>query len=396
MQKQQLTWILSLYGTAIGAGVLFLPIEAGLQGIVPLIVMMVIAFPLTYFPHKALCNFVLSSKKPNANITDTVVECFGKKAGHTLTILYFFSIYPILLMYSVALTNTVSSFLEHQMTVNNMPPRWLLASILMLLLMLIIRLGQTSVIKAMSYLVYPVIIALLLIALYLVPEWNSAAITFANAPHATAKTLWLAIPVLIFSFNHSPIISSFAVSQREKYADKAEAKSEKILRYSHLLMVITVMFFVLSCVLSLSPQDLMEAKTQNISILSYIANHFKEPILQFVSPIIAIIAISKSFLGHYIGTYEGLRKIITKKELHDNTYTWLILLSCFIVATINPNILKMIETLCGPIIALLLFLMPMYAFYKIPKLKAYKHNYSNIFVTFFGLIGLSAIFYNLL
>lgn len=42
-------------------------------------------------------------------------------------------------------------------------------------------------------------------------------------------TLWLAIPVMVFSFNHSPIISSFAVAKREEYGDMAEQKCSKIL-----------------------------------------------------------------------------------------------------------------------------------------------------------------------
>lgn len=41
-------------------------------------------------------------------------------------------------------------------------------------------------------------------------------------------TLWLAIPVMVFSFNHSPIISSFAVAKREEYGDMAEQKCSKI------------------------------------------------------------------------------------------------------------------------------------------------------------------------
>ncbi len=82
-------------------------------------------------------------------------------------------------------------------------------------------------------------------------------------------TLWLAIPVMVFSFNHSPIISSFAVAKREEYGVEAERKCSRILAFAHIMMVLTVMFFVFSCVLSLSPADLASAKEQNISILSY-------------------------------------------------------------------------------------------------------------------------------
>ena len=42
--------MLGLYGTAIGAGVLFLPINAGIGGLIPLIIMAIIAFPMTLCP----------------------------------------------------------------------------------------------------------------------------------------------------------------------------------------------------------------------------------------------------------------------------------------------------------------------------------------------------------
>src|SRR5699024_11447777 len=55
----------------------------------------------------------------------------------------------------------------------------------------------------------------------------------------------------------------------------------------------------------LTPADLAAAKEQNISILSYLANHFNAPVIAWMAPIIAIIAITKSFLGHYLGAREG-------------------------------------------------------------------------------------------
>ena len=53
-RKSDTVWMLGLYGTAIGAGVLFLPINAGIGGLIPLIIMAVLAFPMT-FSHTAVC-----------------------------------------------------------------------------------------------------------------------------------------------------------------------------------------------------------------------------------------------------------------------------------------------------------------------------------------------------
>ena len=42
------SWALGLFGTAVGAGVLFLPINAGMSGFWPLIIMTLIVGPMTY------------------------------------------------------------------------------------------------------------------------------------------------------------------------------------------------------------------------------------------------------------------------------------------------------------------------------------------------------------
>ena len=410
-RKQDTMWMLGLYGTAIGAGTLFLPIDAGLNGILPLIIMALLAFPMTYLSHRALCRFVLSGTSEKNDFTDVVVEHFGAMAGNILTFLYFFSIYPILLMYSVAITNTTHSFIANQVGVTP-PSRALLAFILIMALMAIVRFGQAIILKTISLLVYPFISILVLLSIYLIPHWNMAflqqtpdAMQQAGS-HGLLTALWLLIPVLVFSFSHTPIISSFATSQKQRLGDGADKKCSWILRNSHLMMVGTVMFFVFSCVFSLSPHDLAQAKQQNISILSYLANHFDTPIIRYVTPIVAFIAISKSFLGHYIGASEGLHGLLDKslygrnKSISSTTLKHVIevfmIVTCWGVATINPSILGMIESLGGPAIAIILFLMPMYAIAKVPALEKYRHPLSNTFVTVIGLIAISAIVYGFL
>ncbi|MNO48194.1 Serine transporter [compost metagenome] len=214
--------------------------------------------------------------------------------------------------------------------------------------------------------------------------------------------MWLAIPVMVFSFNHSPIISAFAVDQKRRYGEHADERSGQILARAHLLMVAMVLFFVFSCVLTLSSAQLAEAKAQNLSILSYLANHFSNPTIAFAAPLIAFIAIAKSFLGHYIGASEGLKGIIVKAGARpgaktlDRVVAALMLVVCWIVATLNPSILGMIESLGGPIIAVLLFLMPMYAIRRVPSMRKYSGAMSNVFVVTIGVVALTSVVYGLL
>jgi serine transporter len=349
-----------------------------------------------------LTRFVLSGRD-GADITGVVEQHFGRHAGALITLLYFFAIFPILLIYSVALTNTVGSFLEHQLHLNP-PPRAVLAAILIVGLMLVVRCGEAAIVKVMSLLVYPFIAALVLLGLFLVPHWTGGILTTASVVPPTSSlihTLWLAIPVMVFSFNHSPIISAFAVDRKRAWGASAEPHCSRILARAHGLMVITVMFFVFSCVLVLSPAQLAEAKAQNLSILSYLANHFSNPTIAFAAPIIAVVAIAKSFLGHYIGANEGLRGLLVKArgqaggKGQERLTALAMALVCWGVATLNPSILGMIETLGGPVIAAILFLMPMYAVRRVPALRQYAGQWSNLFVVVVGLVAISALVYSL-
>ncbi|OCG76101.1 HAAAP family serine/threonine permease [Gilliamella sp. Nev6-6] len=408
-RKSDTLWMLSLYGTAIGAGVLFLPINAGVGGLIPLLVMLILAFPMTFFAHRALCRFVLSGKNSNGDITVVVEESFGRTAGIWITVLYFFAIYPILLVYSVGITNTVDSFMVNQLGMQPIP-RALLSFVLVAFLMSIVHFGEELIVKVMSVLVFPFIAVLMMLALFLIPEWNSSNLSFSlnsEGGHSILMTLWLVIPVMVFAFNHSPIISSLAVAKRKEYGNiYAEPKCTKIIAASNIMMVVTVMFFVFSCALCLSPAELLEAKTQNISTLSYLANRFNSPVIEYIGPPIAFIAMAKSFLGHYLGGKEGFNGLVQKilrnrnKTISEKKLDKLAIAFMFVtawgIATINPSILALIESLGGPILAILLFLMPMYAIHQIPALAKYRGKLSNVFIVVMGLVAISAAIYNLL
>lgn len=403
--KFDLAWVLNLFGTAVGAGVLFLPINAGMGGFWPLLFMALIVGPMTYLAHRGLSRFVLSSKKPGSDITEVVEEHFGKTAGKLITLLYFFAIFPILLIYGVGITNTVISFMENQLQVAA-PPRAILSVLLIAALIAVMLMGEKFMLKVTEWLVYPLVAILFVLSIYLIPEWTSASLQQLPTAKGFLITIWLTIPVLVFSFNHSPAISSFTLSQEREYKtfEATERHSNRVLFGTSGLLLVFVMLFVFSCVLTLTPEELALAKTQNISILSFLANKFDNPYISYFGPLVAFFAITSSFFGHYLGAREGLEGLVTKmrrdagkaeidrKKLNYATALFF-LLSLWLVATINPSILGLIESLGGPIIAMILFIMPMYAIRKVPAMQRYRGKFSNIFVTVMGLIAISAIVY---
>ncbi|MBB1270902.1 aromatic amino acid transport family protein [Shewanella sp. SR44-3] len=428
--RQDTTWMLSLFGTAVGAGILFLPINAGMGGFWPLVLMALMIGPMTYLAHRGLSRFVCSSAIPGSDITQVVEEHFGIGAGKAITWLYFLAIYPIVLIYGVGITNTVDSFIINQLgiftevprlLIDGMPvltesgahiidkvsgiPRWLLSGLLILSMMSVMVAGEKFMLMVTRFLVYPLVAILAFMSLYLIPDWKMDALMAAPSTTEFLGTVWLTIPVLIFAFNHSPAISQFSVALKREHGVNASKKADVILRNTAIMLVGFVMLFVFSCVLSLTPAQLMEAKAENLPILSYLANVHASGFVSYFAPVIAFVAIISSFFGHYMGATEGLKGIITKqlassektdtsKKL-DKFILGFMFITLWAVAIINPSILGMIEALGGPVIAAILYLMPMYAIHKVPALAAYRGRISNIFVVITGLLSMTAILFGL-
>jgi serine transporter len=395
------TWCLSLFGTAVGAGVLFLPIKAGAGGFWPLVILALIAAPMTWFAHKSLARFVLSSKNPEADITDTVEEHFGKTGANLITFAYFFAIYPIVLIYGVGITNTVDSFLVNQIGMASIP-RPLLSGALILAMTAGVVFGKELMLKATSAMVYPLVFILLALSCFLIPEWNTSMISVTPEWSTMPSIIWLAIPIIVFSFNHSPIISQFSKEQRRVYGDNAVKKTDQITGGAAMMLMGFVMFFVFSVVLSLSPAQLATAQSQNISVLSYLANVHESPLISYMGPLVAFAAITSSYFGHFLGAHEGLVGLIKSRSgssisTIEKASLAFIVVTTWIVAIVNPSILGMIETMGAPMIAAILFLMPIFAMNKVPAMAKYKTSAPvQIFTALCGLAAISSVIYGAL
>ncbi|MCG6215087.1 aromatic amino acid transport family protein [Vibrio furnissii] len=394
-------WSLSLFGTAVGAGVLFLPIKAGAGGFWPLVILALIAAPMTWFAHKSLARFVLSAKNPESDITDTVEEHFGKTGANLITFAYFFAIYPIVLIYGVGITNTVDSFLVNQIGMESIP-RWLLSAALISAMTAGVVFGKELMLKATSAMVYPLVFILLALSVFLIPEWNTSMMQVAPDWSAMPAVIWLAIPIIVFSFNHSPIISQFTKEQRMQHGENAVVKTDMITGGAAMMLMGFVMFFVFSVVLSLSPEELAMAQAQNISVLSYLANIHASPLISYLGPIVAFAAITSSYFGHFLGAHEGLVGLVKSRSAMpiskiEKISLAFIVVTTWIVAIVNPSILGMIETMGAPMIAAILFLLPVFAMQKVPAMAKYKTSTPvQIFTVICGLAAISSVIYGAL
>ncbi len=399
---------MGLYATAVGAGTLFLPITVGSNSPVILLFILLLAFPLSYYSHRALSRFVLSSSHKEGDITHVVEEHFGAKAGKLLMLVYLMAFYPIILVYSISITNAIQSFVVHQLGDAELP-RGLLVLGVMLGLHLVLLAGKQIVVSAISVLALPMVAFLIGLSIYLLPQWSLSYFTESQAVDwrdpAFWKSLWLIVPVMVFSFSHAPIISSFSAAQKKRCQESADLRAKRIIKYSSMLICGSVLFFVVSCVMSLSQAEMALARTDNISVLSALANKFSNPLIAYVGPLIAILAMSKSFLGTSMGVSEGTVSMVSgacqglglslKESTIARVSSVILFMVTAVITYLNPNVLDIIERVSGPLIAVILFLLPACSIYRLPALKRYRGP-STLFVLVMGLLAISALIYDLL
>ncbi len=431
--KNDTRWMLSLFGTAVGAGILYLPIRAGGGGFWPVVVMCFVIFPMVYLSHRALSLFVSQANGNDRDITHAAEEYFGRNVSIFIAILYFFAIFPICLAYCVGITNTFETFIYNQLlpllhtdntlahfiasiyqvsnseqgvVVAKLYPiyRAILCFVLVSAFMLVMLFSEVFITRLCEFLVYPLCAILLIFSLYLIPHWSFESFSAVPNTREFITIVWLTLPVLVFSFNHSPIISTFSLNIKREYPQNFVAKSNQILFRASLMLLVFVMFFVFSCVLSLSPSELADARAQNIPILSYFANKLDNPFISYGGPLVAFFAITSSFFGHYFGAREGLYGVVRKcckATGNENPNLRVIGIVCtlimyvimLITAYVNPSVLGFIEDLGGPIIAAILFLMPIVAIWSVSKMKRFKNVPLDLFVALTGILTIVTVIY---
>jgi len=402
----QTNWLWPLFSAAVGAGILYLPINAGIQGIWPLLFLSLFSLPMIYLPHRALTRVVLSASAGTTNINDIIYENFSSKFCLMFSLCYFVAIYPMILIYSVGITNTINSVLINSLSINFIP-RYVLSFILLATLTFIIMTKEDMIRKVTKMLALPLATFLFLLSIYLIPKWNFEYFKIIPSSFNFFETVIYTLPVMIFTFNFSPIISTFTLYHTNHSKDP-EKDTTAILRRASVILFIFITFFIVSCVLSLDPENMARAKKANMNILVYMGNHFNDPILTIINPIIAVIAMTGAFLSNFFGAKESViglmeqklhaHKVKSKRLKHlEHLAIALIIIPSYIVSVVDTNILNLMGIISGPMLATLLFIFPIYAFYNIKKLNKYHQSKTdkmgNYFTLVAGIIGFSAMLY---
>lgn len=117
--------------------------------------------------------------------------------------------------------------------------------------------------------------------------------------------------------------------------------------------------------------------------------------------IVAVVAMSKSFLGTYFGVIEGASEIVKSSlgllGVRKAALSTARCRSCWsppslLRCALSANAISMIYAISGPLIAMILFIMPTLSTWLIPALKPYR-SVGNAITLVVGLLCVSVMFF---
>ncbi|MEZ3498448.1 amino acid permease [Pantoea sp. KPR_PJ] len=399
--------MMGMYGTTVGAGTLFLPVEVGTRGPLVFLTMLLLGLPLSLIPHVLICRIFMRDNQVDNATLPLFGKFFGPKGRQGIKLFFCIAHFPVTLVYLVSLVNALDNYLTahlHFAALN----RALLAVITVGLLFILLSKGRDRVVTTMSSLAIPFALCLLVIALMQIPAWHPANLTNAirettNVPAShSLKALWLALPLITFSFCSAPMLSPLSSWYLEE-GKGGEAKAVRVIRLAYGAIFFSIIFFVLSCMMSMPRELFISAKAQNLNVLSVMAGNGFGSLLFIVAPFIAMVAMTKSFLGvclpvaeifsSLVGDAAGLKGEAGQKRAKTIAFTLLFAMSLAITYD-NPDVISLIETVCGPLIAIYLFGIPAWLVYTRKELHSLRGVMSLIVIAG-GLLTVSALIYGI-
>ena len=378
-------WVIMSIGMAIGAGIVFLPVQVGIAGIWIYLLSSIIGYPAMYLFQKLFINTLAASERCE-DYPSVISGYLGKNWGFLLGILYFIMLVIWVFVYSTAITNDSASFLHTfgvTDTVLSTNPFYGLA-IICILVALASR-GEKLLFKISTGMVLTKLCVVAFLGMIMVQHWNLANLGTFPEPAYLLKQTIIMLPFTLTSILFIQSLSPMVISYRShnKSIEVARYKALRAMNIAFGVLFVTVFFYAISFNLAMGHDQAVEAYAKNISALAMAAQGMEGNTIKFMSLILNIFAVMTAYFGVFLGFREAchgialnlLRRVLPEERINQRAVKYGILLFAIMVSwgaiVLNAPILRF-TSICSPVFGLIGCLIPAYLVYQVPMLAKYK------------------------
>ena len=386
-------WIVMSIGMAIGAGIVFLPVQVGVMGLWVFLLSSIIGYPAMYLFQKLFIN-TLAESKECTDYPGVITGYLGRNWGVLLGALYFVMLVIWVLVYSLAITNDSASYLHSfGVTEGHLNDNVFYGLALICVLAFIGSKGEKLLFKLSGFMAVTVLSLVAVMAVLLMSRWDLNNIPAVGEFMPMLKDAIITLPFTLTSILFIQSLSPMVISYRshEKSIEVARYKASRAMTIAFTILFVVVFFFAVSFTLALTQAQATEAMNKNISSLAIIAQYFPGSWATITGVVINIFAIVTSFFGVFLAFKEAccglamnmlLRKFnesqINKALMNKLVIVFIILLAWSAIA-LNAPILSF-TSICSPVFGMVGCLIPAYLVYQVPHLHKYKGMATNLII----------------
>ena len=381
-------WVIMSIGMAIGAGIVFLPVQVGLMGLWVFLLSSIIGYPAMYLFQRLFINTLAES--PECKDYPSVISGYlGKNWGVLLGVLYFIMLVIWMFVYSTAITNDSASYLHtFGVTQGLLSENPFYGLGLICILVAISSRGEKLLFKVSSLMVLTKLLVVAALGLSMVGLWHLYNAGTLPPAGLLVKNAIITLPFTLTSILFIQTLSPMVISYRakEKSVEVARYKALRAMNIAFAILFITVFFYAVSFTLAMGHDEAVKAYQQNISALAIAAQFISgdgAAWVKVVSVILNIFAVMTAFFGVYLGFREAtqgivmnlLRRKFPTRQFDEKYIQGGIMLFAILLAwsaiVLNAPVLSF-TSICSPIFGLIGCLIPAWLVYKVPALHKYK------------------------
>lgn len=396
--KYDAGWVVLCIGMAIGAGIVFMPVQVGIKGIWVFITAVLLSYPAIYLLQNLYLQ-TLSESENCEDYTSVITQYLGKNIGVWLGGAYFLMLLHGMFSYSLAVTFDSASYLQtFGITQGLLSDSIWYAPIILTVLVVIAAQGERLLFKVSGPMVLVKFGIIVVLGIVMVPHWDFANIMAFPEILPFLRDVLLTLPFTLFSILFVQILSPMNIAYRRIEPDSriATYRAIRANRVAYIILAIAVLFFAFSFTFSISHEQAVSAFEQNISALAIAAQVIPGSVVRVMTVTLNIFAILTAFLGIYLGFQESIKGIviniasrfmpeekINKKLLHYGVCV-VVILALWLWVSTRFSILFFMQ-LGAPLFGIVSCLIPCYLVYKVPVLNKFK-GFSVSFIIFFGVL----------
>ncbi len=398
-------WVILCIGMAIGAGIVFLPVQVGLKGIWVFVLSLILTYPAIYLLQKLYLN-TLSEAEECKDYTSVITQYLGPNWGVFLGIAYFLMLLKGMLSYSLMVTNDSASYFHTMgLTDTVLSEHFWYGLVILIPLVAIASRGEKLLFKISGPMVIVKLAIVAILGVVMIPYWDFNNIATFPAIGPLIRDTFLTVPFTLFSILFVQILSPMNVAFRKEEQDKriATYRAMRAHRIAYIILVVTVLFFAFSFTFALSYEDALMAKQENISALALAAKVIPGNVIKWMTIVLNVFAILTAFFGIFLGFQEAIKGIITnivtrvipKERINDKVLTLsvciLIIIVLWLWVAANVSFL-LLQQIGAPVYGLVSCLIPCLLVYIVPILNKYK-GWDIYYIALMGLMLCASPFF---